>query len=276
MKPAIARRLALAALGKDYTWIDPSTPRLSAIVSAIAGDAELGGAESARRGTASAGSPYFFEISKVLLEAWLRRRGPVRIQDLMRRVGCSHPTVSSALDDLDRRSEILRTRDRRAELRGLPRQTLEEVVVRGDALRQTHWLIDASGRKGDPAALLRRLQRALPSGVGLGGVVAARHYDPKLDLHGTPRIDLSVWSPRGTTYDPAAIAQVDPGLRVTSARDPDAIVAVHRIARADSLFEPIEGKLAYADVAETFLDLHELRLDAQAQALVKHLRGEAS
>jgi hypothetical protein len=72
------------------------------------------------------------------------------------------------------------------------------------------------------------------------------------------------------------IARIDPALRVTAARDPEAIIAVHRIARAESLFETRPGDLPYTDVAEAFLDLHELRLDTQAQALVRHVRGDAS
>ena len=54
-------------------------------------------------------TPKFFEIWKVLLEAWLRRQDPLSIQDLKSRVGCSDSTLDSALQELSLRGEIERT-----------------------------------------------------------------------------------------------------------------------------------------------------------------------
>ena len=276
LRPQVARRLALAALGHDYKWVDPATPKLVEIADAISSQLELDKSErSDHTPAAGAGTPYFFEITKVLLEAWMKGRGALQVQQIMQRVGCSHPTVASALDDLERRREIVRTRDRRVELRGLPRQTLEEAVVLGESLRHTRWITDISGTPSNTNALLRRLQGAKLPRAAVGGVIAARHYHPALDLQGTPRIDLTLWSPRGATYDPAGIAKVYPGLVATTVRQPDAIIAVHRLARAEALFENDAKDLPYADPVETLLDLYELRLTAQAQAFVKHLRGEA-
>lgn len=276
LRPDVAQRLALAALALDYRWVDPPTPRLEEIAAAISSQIALEDSAKAEHAPATGtGTPFFFEIVKVLLEAWLKRRGALRVQQIMERVGCSHPTVANALDELERRREIIRTRDRRVELRGLPRQTLDEAVILSESLRQVQWITDASGVPGDPAKLLRRLQGTKLPRVAVGGVVAARHYDPAFDLHGTPRIDLTVWSPRGVAYDWASIANVYPGWVPTIVRQPDAIIAVHRLARAEALFEENAKGLPYADPVETLLDLYELRLTAQAQALVKHMRGDA-
>jgi hypothetical protein len=147
--------------------------------------------------------------------------------------------------------------------------------VRSEELRSTRWIVDMSGKAADPASVLRRLQNGKLSKVAIGGVLAARHYHAAFDLHGTPRIDLSMWRPRNGSYDPAAIAKTYPGLVISEKRHPDAVIAVHCLARADAMFEPNAGRLPYADVAETLLDLYELRLTAQAQALVKHVRGDA-
>jgi hypothetical protein len=276
LRPQVAGRLALAALAPDYRWVDPPTPQLVEIADVIASQLELGKSERTENAPAGGtGTLFFFEITKVLLEAWMRGRGALQVQQIMERVGCSHPTVAAALDDLERRREVLRTRDRRVELKGLPHQTLEEAVVLNESLRQTQWITDISGTPSDSTKLLRRLQGAKLPRAALGGVVAARHYHPAFDLHGTPRIDLTLWRPRGTAYDPAGIAKVYPGLVATTVRQADAVIAVHRLARADALFENNAKDLPYADPVETLLDLYELRLTVQAQAFVKHLRGDA-
>ncbi len=273
LRPAIARKLALAVLGPDQTWVDPPEPELVSIAQAIASQIDFGG--EGRVGP-TASSPSLFEIGKVLVDAWLRRRGPLQVKEIERRVGCSYPTVAAALDELERRRELTRASDRRVALRALPRQTFEEMTVRSDSLRRTTWLVDVSGRRPDPEALLRRLQRAHPSRLALGGVLAARHYHAAFDLHGTPRIDLTSWLARGAVDDDARLTKLDPGLKVSTTRQAEAIGAVHRIVRAESSFEESPGSLPYADPVETLLDLHELHLTAQADALVRHMRGGAT
>ena len=276
LRPQVAHRLAIAVRAQGQTWVDPPTSPLVEIADAIFSQLTLDKPENPNHaGAATAGTPLFFEIAKVLLNSWMQRQEPLQIQEIMRRVGCSHPSVALALEELERRHEIQRTRDRRVGLRGLPRQTLEELVVLNDPLRHTQWIDDVSGRPSDPMALLARLHRTKPPHVAVGGAVAARHYHPSFDLHGTPRIDLTAWTPRGTRYDPASLAKVYPGLVATSVRHPDAIIAVHRLARAEPLFEDAPKELPYADPVETLLDLYELRLTAQAQAFVTHLRGDA-
>ncbi len=66
------------------------------------------------------------------------------------------------------------------------------------------------------------------------------------------------------------------GPRLVTTRQDEAIGAVHRIVRAESSFEESPGSLPYADPVETLLDLHELHLTAQAEALVRRMRGGAT
>ena len=107
----------------------------------------------------------------------------------------------------------------------------------------------------------------------MGGVAAARWWDPALDLHGMPRLDLIVHAPGGRA-DLGFVAQLDPGLGpVVEPNDPG-VLAVRSLTRAQSLFEERQGALAVADPVETILDLHDLGLDAQAGALIRRLRPE--
>jgi hypothetical protein len=183
-----------------------------------------------------------------------------------------------ALEHLQGRGELRRIGRRHIELSGFPRKTFEEAVLLADALplRQTSWFVDVSGRPGDPLALLRRLKRRRPQAVAVGGVVAARRLDPGFDLHGTPRLDVVYWAPDGAPYDLGFVSSTDPGLRASPSAH-NAVLAVHRLSRANPLFDHAEGEpLPFADPVEVLLDLHELHLDSQAETLVGRLRPEVS
>lgn len=67
------------------------------------------------------------------------------------------------------------------------------------------------------------------------------------------------------------IRRLDPALSPTTKAHAAALV-VHAVPRAVSLFEtdPSEG-VPWADPVEILLDLHELRLSAQADAFIRHL-----
>lgn len=276
LKPDVARRVAMAVLAHDATWTTPDAQELEAIADAVFAKVPRDDATAnTPTATGTRISPTSFEVMKVLLEAWLRRAGPLQIQEIARRSGSSYPTVKLALEQLERRDELQRSRDRRAELRGLPKKSLEEAAVLSETLRQTRWIVDVSGRPGDPARLLRRLERAKLPRVAVGGVTAARHYDREFDLNGTPRLDLTIWTQRHDSYDPSAISNLDPGLKVTSVKAPGAIAVVHRLSRGDSLFEK-GPQVPFADPVEVLLDLYELGLTAQARAFTRHLRGDAA
>ncbi|MEP6468004.1 MAG: hypothetical protein ABJB05_16960 [Parafilimonas sp.] len=275
LRPEVADRLAIVAFAHGTTWMSSPSSDLEAIARAAL-QIESGPAGRVVRGSQNAGPAVSFDVMKVLLEAWLRREGPLRIQEIMQRAGCSHPTVSLALEHLDRRGEVDRSKDRRAELRGLPKRTLEEAAILSESLRQTMWLIDVSGRAADPARLRERLERAKPAHVAFGGVVAARHYHPEFDLNGIPRIDLTIWAPRGGPYEPTRLLKADAGLIAVPSADPRSVAAIHRLSRAQSLFQKGPHAIPYADPVEVLLDLYELRLESQAQAFTQHLRGDAS
>jgi hypothetical protein len=101
--------------------------------------------------------------------------------------------------------------------------------------------------------------------VYIGGVAAARHYYPRFDLNGLPRLDLVTTSEVGVDW----LRKLDPALRPTNdpARSP--VLVVHP---TEDLVDGSEESSPWADPVETLLDLHELRLGDQAEDFVRALR----
>ncbi len=260
LRPALAARLALLSLG-PRPWVDPADPELLKVAQALR-VAE----PPPEPPTSSALTPKFFDVFKVLLEQRLVRKGPLRIGELLARSGCSYPTAADAFRRLEERGELARRPGRRIELVAFPRRTWGEVLALAPSLRRTAAYTDRTGRPANPLALVRRLAALGQAGVAVGGVLAARHWDPAFDLHGLPRLDLTVhgrWS----------IEALDPALAPAGRGDAVA-VAVHPLARKEPLFGTSKkGPLPVADPVEALLDLHELGLLAQAEALIERLGG---
>lgn len=222
-----------------------------------------------------------FEVIKLLLYRWLRHLEPVHVLELARQTGCSYPTVSKALARLNSQRELSRTTDRRVHLPDFPRRTWGEAVAQLRPPRETVSFLDASGRPPEPFVLLKRLHHLGQRQVAVGGVEAARHWDPHFDLHGLPRLDLLVHAPDEGQYDLRFVQRLDPALRQVPAGDPrtqqEIVLAVHRLSRKESLFDNNpDGTAPWADPVETLLDLHELGLDTQAQELIERLRTVAA
>jgi len=58
--------------------------------------------------------------------------------------------------------------------------------------------------------------------------------------------------------------RLDPALEKATRRDESPTLVIHTIRRAESLFQPVENDLPWADPVECLLDLHEARLESQA------------
>lgn len=218
-------------------------------------------------------SRLFFEVFKVLLDPWLLGKGPLAIGELMRRTGASYPTVADALRRLEGARELARRSNRSVMLSRYPQRTWTEVLALSDTLRRTRYYADSSGRRADPMDLHRRLQATAVPHLALGGVQAARHWDPGFDLNGLPRLDVTLHRPRGIG-DFGFLERLDPALKQVESGTAGIVLAVHPLFRADPRFERNpRGKIPWADPVETLLDLHELRLVDQAEAMVRRLTG---
>ncbi len=270
LRADVGERLGLIALGANEVAALPEDDERAAELASWALAASEQD-ETLRHGPKWRPSEKFFDVWKVLLAAWLSGEGFLKVGEVARRAGCSYPTVAKAFDHMMERREVERDSSRSVRLRGFPRESLSQLLVLSESLRKPIRFIDGTGRRPDPQALLRRLEKKRPSGVAFGGVVAARHHDPYFDLNGLPRLDLVMTEP----IDVRWVRSVDPALRQASQKGTEPVLVIRRTSRAESGFvESGEHELPVADAAETLLDLYELRLNQQAEDLVRTLRGQ--
>ena len=207
-----------------------------------------------------------YTVLHLLIHQWLLDRGPMTTEWLVRASGSSYPTVAAALQRYEH--VIARGSDRKVQLRRFPRDEWAEMVAMSDKYRSTERYADRSGQPRSPESLLGRLARRASPDVAVGGVNAGRFYDPRLDLRGTPRLDLSVAGAGASCED--LVKSLDPALERLESRSEPASVVVHHTQVKDSLFQQDpKGKLRYADPVETLLDLHEARLEPQASELLQ-------
>lgn len=273
LRKNVAGRMTLASPAglpstKPLPWLAPLRQALE----------DLGSRREVRSKSATL-SRKSFEVVKVLLLRWLGRQTPLPRGELERLTGFSYPTISKALGHLASHGELARAPGRRPTLPDFPRRSWEAAVALLGPLRETVAFVDASGRPAEPSGLLARLRKLALPHVALGGVEAARHWDPHFDLDGTPRLDLTVHAPDGIGYDLGFVRELDPALRqVPPGGDGGrhlAVLVVHRLMRKDPFFGSSAGNpVPWADPVETLLDLHELRLLGQAEELIGRLRTE--
>jgi DNA-binding MarR family transcriptional regulator len=210
----------------------------------------------------------------VLLIRWLRNEGPISIGQLAKEVGCSYPTVRVALRRLESKKYLSKESGRLVQLTRFPQETWRELVTLAPTIRQPLRFIDKSGEKPNPDRLLDRLKAIQPKGIALSGVVAARHWNPDFDLHGTPRLDLVTHAPDNIA-DLRFLKRLDPALKQTDDPDASPAIVIHLLVRSAANFTEVERNgLPYADPLETVLDLHELGLTQQANQLLSHFRKE--
>ncbi|MHC4956384.1 MAG: hypothetical protein ACYTGZ_21290 [Planctomycetota bacterium] len=263
LRPAVAKRLALVAVGDHFSVCLPrQCPALAALAETGGRLLQLSPSRELPRMSRS------FVVLKVILARWLVGEGPISRRQLGEQAGCSYPTVAKAIDWLG--GNVRQHSNRSVELGEFPQDAWGELLARVPSQRARVSYIDRSGQPPDTEALLRRLRRLNPPHVALGGVVAAHHYDPHFDLRGLPRLDVSMGAAGG--LDLGFVRRLDPALQEASAGDGRPVLVVHPLQRPATLFVPGPGGgLPIADPVETLLDLGELRLVEQANALIGHL-----
>jgi len=265
LRPEVARRLAVRVLHADGRarsfGIVPDS--MAVLLCSESSPVER------RSGTRLPRPDYSFIVLKLLVYGWLTHRGPLTTLWIAQAAGCSYPTVASALRRLGR--VVRRHRDRRVELLEFPREEWGRLLLTADEARSTLRYADRSGQPRSASSLADRLRALRPEKVAIGGVLAARHYDPALDLMGLPRLDVSVHSP-GRWPDLSFVRRLDPALEATSDPTEPARLTVHFVRHAKSLFLEGPDRPAWVDPVECLLDLHEARLEPQAGEFVNALR----
>ncbi|MBC8329603.1 MAG: hypothetical protein H8E31_12760 [Planctomycetes bacterium] len=264
LRAEVAGRLALVAVSESFRLCLPSeSARLVEL--AETGQALLAPSTPPQLPRL----PKSLEVLKVLVVRWLLGQGPIPRGELGEQAGCSYPTVARAIE---RFGEGIREHSNRSVgLRVFPREAWSELLALAPSHRASIGYADRTGRRPDPEALLRRLQKLEPPQVALGGVAAAHHWDPHFDLRGLPRLDLSLAAEGG--LDLSFLRRLDPGLGPSEGQGPPVLV-IHPLQRPAALFAPGDG-FPVADPVETLLDLSELRLVDQSNALIERLERRA-
>lgn len=210
-----------------------------------------------------------YAILEILIHEWLFARGPMTTDRLMKISGSSYPTVAEALKLFE--PLLFRHSDRQVELRRFPHHEWTGLVAVSERIRGTKRFADRSGQPRSPEAMIRRLQKRNLPNVAVGGVIAARsYYLPSFDLVGTPRLDLTVNTIAGVDWD--FVKDLDPAMENAERGEPANLV-IHQIHRKESLFAEGHDGVRYTDPVECLLDLHEARLEQQAQQLLQTLIG---
>ena len=209
----------------------------------------------------------FYDILRILLVRYFRLEPPITTKHLGEIAGCSYPTVAAALHRLQ--PYLRRQSDRRVQLRAFPREAWFELVSFSEKVRSTRRYADRSTKPRSPETMIKRLMDLHRDDVAVGGVLGARHYLPKLDLIGTPRLDLTI-NVFNRHESETLIRSVDAGL-VPAERGEMPHVVVHTVNRQASLFERDNRGSIWADQVECLLDLHEARLEAQALEMLDAL-----
>jgi hypothetical protein len=218
----------------------------------------------------------YLEITKVLLCRWLKNEGPISIGKLANQVGCSSPPATQTVARLENLGVLSRHRNRAVELTGFSQHLWSELIALAGGNRPAMYFVDPTNQERISTNLLHRLLRLKPKNVALGGVLAAPFWDPAFDLNGMPRLDLEVHAPKWI-LDIDFVRTLDPALTPVSASQGAAsVLVIHPVTRAEPLFDKgADHEIPYADPLETVFDLHELRLDSQANALIARMRPGA-
>lgn len=242
-------------------------------------------ARQGRAGRSSAGRKrqadyWFFVILKLLLHRWVKGSGPIRMNALAEQAGCTYPTAARALKELG--GLVERTSDRRARLRSFPRRDVARMAAVAPRIRRSLRFGDRSGQPRSAEAHLQRLRKMDVPDLAVGGVIAARHYHPPLDISGTPRLDVSVaasWDRQSRPFDALAeetMKRLDPALERLGDPSAPAIVVVHLVPHKLDLFETGNDGLPWADPIDCLLDLQEAGLGSVTTEFADFLtrRGE--
>lgn len=201
-------------------------------------------------------------VLHVLLDRWLRSEGPLHTKELMATVGCSYPTVASALEEL--REDITRGRDRRVELSRWPHLPWLRYVGAQEKVRATERYVDRSGAPRAADDLVRRLARLGRRDIAVAGVLGALHHVESLNVVGTPTLALTLHDPDAAAST-AFVDRLDPALARTESRNETPLVVVHRQRLRRFLATDDDSGVRWADPVECLLDLHEAGLEGLAE-----------
>src|SRR5258706_2228658 len=184
------------------------------------------------------------EVEKVLLHRWLLGEGPIPVGTLCRQVGCSYPTAIQVIGRLSAIELIERGRGRSVGLAKYPRDRWSELLRAQRMIYPPEEFVNPIAEPGAVDGIVRRLNRLHPKGAAVGGVIAARRWDPSFDLNGTPRVNVVLHMPGNRVPSEEErirnatefARRIDPALKRLSPQVRGAtVLALHPMYRKDPL-----------------------------------------
>ena len=227
---------------------------------------------------------YEAEVLKVLLNCWLKSEAKYKEflksadtsssedewknsgfytkEELSGMVGCSYRTLEKYLLKLG--EAIDRRGNKGLRLRFFPKDAFMRVLVLADHSRSTLKYTSNSLNSRSIDSLTGRLKRLNRSDIAIGGVTGSMQYLPQLNITGAPRLDISVHAPEGHA-ETDFVRKLDPALKPWVKGDPLPSLCVHFVKSRKAFFwKDSKSQEVWADPVECLLDLHEARLEEQA------------
>lgn len=222
---------------------------------------------------------YRYEVLRLLVGASLEDDGPQPIQGLIDFIGASQTPIRQALTEL-KQAGVAHSWGHGVELAA--EDVSAELMAKMRAQSQTlRFRFERGAQIKPPAALLQRvlplLHPGAPAGwekIALSGTPVALADVPKLDLMGTPRLDLVAHVPRDAkSFDSKIVRLLDDGLEL----EPNVLApapVVVTLVRAKTEFVRDAG-LDHARCAypmDVFMSLLDAGLREQALQYAKAVR----
>lgn len=214
-------------------------------------------------------------VLEFLMLSWLRADGPMSTAELQRQVGVSYPTAASVIKELEASGELRRGFNRSVELARFPWTEWRSWLARTAASRKTVLYRSVTTLPRPVAWTYSRLERLERDDVAVGGTLGAAKHFPKLDVVGTPRVDLVVLGEPQDLSD-GEVARIDPSLERYKGKAAGAALAVHFVGRRKTSPFTVDGNVRYADPLNCIADLYEVGLETQANEMLRHLVDQRS
>lgn len=230
----------------------------------------------------------FHIVTTILIKNLVRENKFLQTKELQELACCSYPSVQRVLHKLEPWLE--RDSSRSLRLRHFPTDVWWKLLSHADNARHTLYFKDVSGQPRSIENMLKRFCKLNLPNMAVGGVTGSLSHFPKLDIVGSPRLDLNVHQPskqkrvRRTSLSPTLIlspeeiaSKIDPGLEETTNPNDPIQLAIHYIRHKPCYFTYDEDlDMQIADEVECLFDLHGARLTPQAEQFLNHLKHKTS
>ncbi|MBU3548045.1 MarR family transcriptional regulator [Polynucleobacter sp. P1-05-14] len=207
-------------------------------------------------------------VLNLLILQWLHQGEPQTTESLCQASGASYPTVFNTIKRLEAEGLMIRESDRRVSLKRFPENLWKRWTIDGGE-RGSIRFRDMSGQPRTTEDLVERFKKLALENVAIGGVIGANYYYPKLDITGSPYLDLVVHGSANSSLE--FIQKIDPALHQVNSLIEPADVVVHFLSRTKPFFSRDPEGLLLADPIECMANLYDGGLDYQANDMLTAL-----